>query len=427
MKIVDLFFPTEKGRDGWMKNYLSCEIPSSSKEIATVLPKGIRSVKLRKRVNRIPGYWVRITFDGDNEGLRQIRDVENSIPSHWIGQKVYFPKEAHNIKEMETNWIAKYNLNQESTDSDGWRVFFKEIQEHFYQERMEVVSVGLMYIYKNNPYFLKKYKRFYMFEDLAYYYEAKGELHKSIKYLRVQASLQPDSSEAYLNMSSFLILNGLSAEAIEVCLKGLKINMEDEYLNNNLLIAYLNEGYYEMALEHQKKIIDMNPNRSTNWKYIGDVFSEMGEDIEAIKHYQKALEINSSDIHDIEQDIYYGLAICYQQMEDFKEAIKYYHKMLRYNNADPKVLLNLSKIYGDDLKKYDKAQLYAEKIVKLFPQNGYGHHNLGLVYLYTGRLDSAKWHLYQARRLIPDYQPVHDAILELKRIKKNPPTAYTSQ
>ncbi len=391
------------------------------------LSEGIQFIRLKGIWNRIPGFWVEMHVEEDATGTKQLERVIEEIPLYWIDKNVYFPKEILGAKEMESLWRQKYGLDQETTQSEAWKIFFREVKEHFSQERVEIAGIGLMYIYRHNPYFLKKYKRFYLFEDFAYSYEAKGELHKSIKYLRAQASLQPESAEAYLNMSSFLILNGLSHEAIDVCQKGMQINKDDEYLHNNLLIAYLNEGYHEAALEHLNKRIDRDPENSSNWKFVGDVFSEMGKDLEAIKHYQKALQIQSADLHDVEQDIYYGLAICNQQLGRFKEAIKYYQKMLRYNSADPKVLLNLSKIYGDDLKKYDKAQFYAEKIVVLFPQNGYGHHNLGLVYLYTGRLDRAKWHLYQARRLIPDYQPVYEAIQELKKIKKNKLTARTSQ
>ncbi|AOT68552.1 tetratricopeptide repeat protein [Geosporobacter ferrireducens] len=427
MKTVNIFFPTVQLRDDWLKSLFGYKAPIQIKEIIKQLPAGIQCIGLKGSWNSIPGFWVKVQFKDDPIGKKQLKRMEAVTPSYWIDKNVYFPKEALAAKEMECLWRQKYDLEKETIQSEAWKLFLKEIKQHCSQERMEIAGIGLMYIYRHNPYFLKKYKRFYLFEDFAYFYEAKGELHKSIKYLRAQASLQPESAEAYLNMSSFLILNGLSHEAIDVCHKGMQINEDDEYLNNNLLIAYLNEGYYEAALEHLKKKVRRDPENSTNWKFIGDVFSEMGRDLEAIKYYHKALQIRSADLHNVEQDIYYGLAICNQQLRRFKEAIKYYHKMLRYNSTDPKVLLNLSKIYGDDLKKYDKAQFYAEKIVELFPQNGYGHHNLGLVYLYTGRLDSAKWHLYQARRLIPDYQPVYEAIQKLKKIKRNKITARTSQ
>lgn len=427
MKTLNIFFPTAQLRDNWIKNLFEYKAPIQIKEIIVQLPKGVEGIRLRGSRYGIPGFWITIDFKEDPMGKKLLSKAITTIPLHWIDKNVYFPQQILGVKEMENLWRQKYDLGRVSTHSEAWRLFLKEVKTHFNQERVDIAGIGLMYIYRQNPYFLKKYKRFYLFEDFAYYYESKGELHKSIKYLRAQASLQPKSAEAYLNMSSFLILNGLSKEAIDVCYRGMQINEDDEYLNNNLLIAFLNEGYYEAALEHLKKMVDRDPENSKNWKLIGDVFSEMGKDLEAIKSYQKALKVNSANVHDVEQEIFYGLAICNQQLGRFQEAIKYYQKILRHNSTDPKALLNLSKIYGDDLKNYDKAQHYAEKIVELFPQNGYGHHNLGLVYLYTGRLDRARWHLYQARRLIPDYQPVYKAIQELKKIKKDKLTARTSQ
>ncbi|WP_207707278.1 tetratricopeptide repeat protein [Crassaminicella thermophila] len=216
-------------------------------------------------------------------------------------------------------------------------------------------------------------------------------------------------------MSNFLLLNGLDEEAINICKQGLQINSDDEYLINNLLIGYVNSERFDIALEYLTKYIEKYPNASVYWKLLGDIFCQIGEDKGAIICYKKALDINSEDICEVKQDIYYGLGICYAQVGEVKKSIEFYEKILKYNHTDPIVLLNVSKLYGYDLKEYEKAEYYAKKVIELYPQNGYGYHNLGLIYLHTARLEKAKWYLYKARRLIPEYQPVHDAIVELKR------------
>ena len=265
---------------------------------------------------------------------------------------------------------------------------------------------------------MKKYKRYYIYEDLAYCFEALGELPKGIRCLQIQASLQPKSTEPYLNMSSFLLLNGLYEEAIGVCEMGLLINEEDEYLINNLLTAYINGKFYDSALLYLENLTKKTPEKSTYWKLMGDIFCELDKKKFAIASYQKSISVNSQDFQELEQDIYYGLGICHQQLKQYKEAIKYYRKLLRKNKNDPAALLNLSKIYGDDLRRYCKAQQYAEKMVELYPQDGYGHHNLGLIYLYTKQLEKAKWHLYKARKIVPNYLPVHEAIEELRKVER---------
>lgn len=394
-KVIDMQSPTDKGKGG---------------------EKCLQKIQYRKSYKAIPGFWAILYLRQCPYAQDLQKDIENMIPSYWMGDQVFFPKHLTNRKEMIDLWVEKYHLTNLSYDSSAWKLFFKEVQTHFRQGRVDVAAVALRYIYKYNPYFLKKYKRFYIFEDIAYYYESKGDLIKSLKHLKAQALLQPESSEAYLNMSSFLILNGLSEEAIGICKDGLKINPQDQYLSNNLLAAYLNEGYFDIAMDYLNERILENSRISMNWKLKGDILYELEHYDEAARCYQKALWIRSKELEDIKTDIFYGLAICYQHLGQIRKAIRYNKQLLKCDESDAAALLNLSKLYGEDLKQYTTAQKYAEHLVRLHPENGYGHHNLGLIYLYTRRFDKAKWHLYRARKLVPNYQPIYDAIEELNRL-----------
>lgn len=396
-----------------MKKFLDME--QGDKEVG-IVGSDIERIVYKKSHRNIPGFWAGIYLCPERDHKNLLENIQTAIPSHWVDEAVFFPTQMMKRKEMEALWEKKYCFTQGEDASDAWKIFFQEVQAHLRQGRIDIAGAALMYIYKHNPYFLKKYKRYYIFEDIAYAYEAKGELYKSIKYLKAQTRLQPNSTEAYLNMSSFLILNGLSAEAIDVCKEGLKINATDVYLNNNLLIAYLNEGHIETAIDYLNQRIAQNPQTSMNWKLMGDIFCEIENFDGAVRCYQKALQVNSADLKEVKTDIYYSLGICYQHMGQIRKAIKYYKCLLAYNKADPMALLNLSKLYGEDLKQYHLAEKYAERLVHLYPENGYGHHNLGLIYFYTSRFDKAKWHLYRAKKLVPDYQPVYDAIKELKKI-----------
>jgi tetratricopeptide (TPR) repeat protein len=170
-------------------------------------------------------------------------------------------------------------------------------------------------------------------------------------------------------------------------------------------------------MEYLNERIIEDPRISMNWKLKGDILCELECYEEAVRCYQKSLWVRSEDLEDIKTDIYYGLAICYQHLGQIRKAITNNKRLLKYDAADAAALLNLSKLFGEDLKQYTTAQKYAEQLVRLHPENGYGHHNLGLIYLYTRKFDKAKWHLYRARKLVPNYQPIHDAIEELNRMR----------
>lgn len=417
MNGFNVFFPTRYLRDAYICRIFQIDKIRWNKNVLDLYIKGIKAIRLKGQHKKIPGYWINIQFNNQETNNLIKKNMDKVIPHFWLERYLFFPKKLMSRSKMEKLWFEKYELINESNASDAWKIFFKEAQQHFLEGRVDIARAALMCIYKKNPYFLKKYKRYYLFEDLAYYYEAKGQLHKSIGCLKNQATLQPDSLEAYLNMSSFLLLNGLNDEAIDICKRALQIDPNDGYLNNNLVVGYFNKGDFDKALEYGKNLVEKNPNISENWKLLGDIFYQLNQENLAIKCYQEGIKIASPGLDEIEEDIYYGLGLCYQQLGKFHEAIKYYKKLLKSDSENFSVLLSLSQLYGEGLKKYDKAMIYAKKVVRIFPQNGYAHHNLGLIYLYTGKLEKADWHLYRARRLIPEYQPVHDAIMELKKEK----------
>ncbi|QZY56528.1 tetratricopeptide repeat protein [Crassaminicella profunda] len=415
MKEFSIFFPTESLRNDYMKRIFKVEEEINHKKLQDVSILGVKGISFQSKYKKIPGYWTRIKLKDEKESCIIKRRIHKEIPSFWVFENLFFPREFITQRKMEKMWIQKYNLMEEGTNSNAWKIFLREGKNHLEEGRIDIARAAFMCIYKNNPFFLKKYKRYYLFEELAYYYEAKGELHKSIRCLKVQASLQPNASEAYLNMSNFLLLNGLEEEAIDVCRRGLEINPDDEYLINNLLIAYVNSEYFDIALEFLEDRIKKYPDVSMNWKLMADIFCQIGKDKASIICYQKALDMSGEDILEVQQDIYYSLGICYQQVREYEKSIYYYEKFLKYEEKDAVVLLNLSKIYGEDLKEYERAEYYARKVIELYPQNGHGHHNLGLIYLYTGKLEKAKWYLYKARKILPGYQPIRDAIVELKK------------
>ncbi|HHY90064.1 MAG TPA: tetratricopeptide repeat protein [Clostridiales bacterium] len=415
---LNVFFPTEAIREKYMQKISNILQKMKSENNENIYEKTIHHIRFQYSYKKIPGYWIIIQLNDNFFGKLICSKIKEMIPVFWHEDNLFFPKEVTSLKQMKKSWFRKYNLIQEPFDPDAWKVFYKEAKRHWEEGRVEVAEAALMLIYKYNPFFLKKYRRYYLFEALSYHYEEKGEVGRSIQYLKMQANLQPDSAEPYLNMSSFLLLNGFYEEAIDVCKRGLEISPKDIYLRNNLLIAYLNCGYFEEAILYLQNLIKREPYSSANWKLAGDVFSQIRKDRLAVICYQKALAVNSEDIQNILEDIYYGLGISYQQLGQFEKAVGYYRRLLGNQSGEAKFLLHLSTIYRDVLHQFDEAERYGREFIRLYPQNGYGHYNLGLVYLSSNNLKKAKWHLYKAKKLLPSYSPVYDAIIKLKQKEK---------
>lgn len=383
---------------------------------------GVKNIKFKNRFKGIPGYWIEIHFLTDITGKKLYTDFVNTIDLKHLNNHVFYPTENMTLKDLEKQWLDKYNLLSRDNGDEAWKLFFQEVKTHMNQKRIDIAYKGFIIFLKYNPFFLKKYRRFYILEDLAYHYENIGNVGKAIKCLKMQAILQPDSVEPYLNISSFYIINGMEEEAFNTCKEALKKNPENQYIISNLIISLINIGSYEYATEFLRKVLDKHPNNPYFWKLMGDVLYEVEDNKGAIDCYNRALKIGKDPlVEDFKLDIYTGIGDCYYDEEDYGEAANYYRRALNHNPKDSYLLMSLSQIYFFRLKETKAAYKYTKLLVENMPENGYGQYQLGLIHSRLGNVEKAIWHLYKARSIIPNYKPIHDAINMIKKTNSKLP------
>lgn len=415
--ILNIFFINKKERLDFIKNQFQIEIITQKRgSLVFEEINGIKSIKLKNSFKGIPGFWMEIDFYANEEGKKLYGHLLSVVKPQHINNHVFYPRSNKALKDLETQWIHKYDLLNRENHDEVWKLFFQEIKSHMKEDRIDLAYKGLMIFLKHNPFFLKKYKRFYILEDLAYLYENEGNVGKAIKCLKMQAVLEPYSVEPYLNMSSFYIINGIEEEAFNVCREALKKNPENQYLISNLVISLINIGSYEYATDLLEKALDKHPDNPYFWKLMGDILYEIEDNRGAIDCYHRALKLGKEPlIEDFKLDVYTGIGDCYYEEENFKEAVNYYRKALNHNPKDTYLLMSLSQIYFFRLKETKNAYKYTKLLVENMPENGYGQFQLGLIHSRLGNIEKAIWHLYKARRMIPYYKPVHDAINIIKK------------
>lgn len=417
--VLNIFFITKEERIYFLKKYFEkSEITIDENKVTAHEISGIKSIKFKNKFKNIPGYWLEIKFQYDDQGKDLYNKIIDMVDPTRINNNVFYPRVNVNSQELQEGWLHKYNfLNTEG--EDGWKLFFQEIKSHIKHNRIDIAYKGLALIFKYNPFFLKKYKRHNILEDIAYAYEDVGNIGKAIKALKMQAVLKPESIEPYLNMSSFYIINGMEEEAFNTCKMALKKNPQNQYLVSNLIIALINIGSYEYAVNFLRKELDKQPNNAYYWKLMGDIFYELEKNKGALDCYFKALKLSdSSFMDDFKIEVYTGIGDCYNEEKNHKEAVAYYKKALKYDTKDAYLLLTLGQIYWFALKELKLSYKYTKLLVDSAPENGYGQYQLGLIYAQLEHVEKAKWHLYKARSIIPYYKPVHDAIQLLKSNKK---------
>ncbi len=417
---LNVFFSKNNERLSFLKEQFQLDdIDIKDNKLVLSGIKGLVHLKLKNSFNKIPGFWLEFLFDKTVEGKDFYNKIISTVHRDQIDDNVFYPKDGLKYKELQEGWFNKYKFLEEENNEALWDIFFKEIKSHLKEKRFDVVFYGSLVFLRYNPFYLKRYNRFYIFEELAYHYEEVGNIGKAVKCLKVHLKLQPDSVEPYLNMTSFYIINEMEEIAIKLCKEALKKHPQNKYLVSNMVLALSNLGNYDYAVEFIKKAIKKQPDNPFFWKMMGDLSYEIEQNKEAIDCYQKALtKLKDKNNDDFTVDLYHGIASAYYEEDNFKEAVKYYKKVLKYYPADSYVLLSLSQIYLNNLKDLKVALHYGKILIEIAPENGYGQYQLGTIYLQMENYEKAKWHLYKARRMLPYYEPVLEAIQYLKQFNK---------
>lgn len=146
-----------------------------------------------------------------------------------------------------------------------------------------------------------------------------------------------------------LIALGRADEAQAIINKSIKEypTLVESYLE--LANINIKAGEYQKADTYLQKAADLGTGlqdwvRLKNLQILyGTLYFKQGKIKEAIDSFEKALENNEN----VQPDIYYNLAVCYELNKDNKNAVKYYKKYLKSNPKDAKEIekkiKNLSK------------------------------------------------------------------------------------
>jgi Flp pilus assembly protein TadD len=171
----------------------------------------------------------------------------------------------------------------------------------------------------------------------------------------------------------------------------------DNYIAHNNLGSVLTvQGRSVEAIEHFQKAIEIKPDYAEAYYNLGVVLDRQGKPGEAIDHYQKALEIKPdyAEAHN-------NLGILLTKQGRTAEAIEHYRRAIElnpnraefYNNLGN--LLTLQSHLAEAISNYQKA-------VEINPDFAAAHFNLGSVLVLRGRYTEAIGHFRKALELKPD-------------------------
>lgn len=132
----------------------------------------------------------------------------------------------------------------------------------------------------------------------------------------------------------------------------------------------LNEGYYFSSAERYK---------------------------EALKYFDKALEVNPKD-----GASYVGKALAYLWLKDEDKAMFFARKAVILSPTDEIASVNLGFIYIE-LNLVNEAILEFKRFISIYPFTSHGYYNLGYAYAVAGKIEDATKAFYQATKIDPKF------------------------
>ena len=172
--------------------------------------------------------------------------------------------------------------------------------------------------------------------------------------------------------------------------------------HNNMGLVFYDRGSYDEAIRHFEKSIEISPNVAMTYGNLGLAFSRQGQFDKAIPYFEKALKINPDY-----GDAHSNLGVIFIRQNQFEKAAGHLEKALKINPDSAETHYNLG-IAFDRQGQFDKAILHFEKSLAINPNHAEANCKLGN--LFSGRTNfvAAIRQYERALRINPDYVEVQN-------------------
>jgi tetratricopeptide (TPR) repeat protein len=148
-----------------------------------------------------------------------------------------------------------------------------------------------------------------------------------------------------------------------------------------------------LAVDLLKRAVDADPKNNMAWNDLGLAYLDSRQDEDAIKSFQKQIEINAYHPY-----AYNNLGRIYLRQRKYEEAIQWFNKQIEIDPLDKYAHANLGLAYLEQ-QKYSEAVPELEKAASLTPDNAEAQVRLGEAYLNAGQEEKAMTAFDQALKI----------------------------
>ena len=163
-----------------------------------------------------------------------------------------------------------------------------------------------------------------------------------------------------------------------------------------LLMISMQIQDFEEAVKVCKKGMDIFPDESLYYFYLGIAYSQQQNYQEAIDVYRKGLTIIPEDNRSLRSDFHGQIGDIYHQMKQKEDAFAAYDEALRYNERNIMVLNNYSYFLSLSKRDLDKAERMSAQSIKMEPNNPTYLDTYAWVFFMKGDYSLAKMYMQSA-------------------------------
>jgi tetratricopeptide (TPR) repeat protein/TolB-like protein/predicted Ser/Thr protein kinase len=157
--------------------------------------------------------------------------------------------------------------------------------------------------------------------QLGYCYYSFGSYQEASEQFRRVIEIQPDNYLGYNNLGGIYYLLGLYEESVAMHKKAIEI-YPNQKSYSNLGTGYFYLGRYDESIEAYKAAIDLDPGDGTCHYNLGDVYSRVKREQEALDEYTLACKLlrEQSNINPADGGLLGKLAVCQAKLDRRVEA-----------------------------------------------------------------------------------------------------------
>ncbi len=311
--------------DGRVPDADGSMLPWSAK---AVFEKGFRRIYTQKSYWFRPGFWLVLQFRNTKVANERRLWVLEQIPEERLGYNVPIPVIV--LSQWKIEWVD---------DAMAEVTWFDPLAGKSPEKCLEYLKD----VKEQSPELFDNGDNVYLWEKLAFTFNALGDIQNAEFCLRSQAEFQPGCADAFLNLGNFLHHRGMDSRAIAAWEEGLQIDPGDEFIYSNLSSLYLEQGRKNPALTMINEAILKNPSRGLNFKIKGDIHLDSGEYEAAINSYIHAIKLFNAEGNSMIVDTYGLLAGVHKLVGDYEKALSVLQQALVWDPQNVEIMADVAR------------------------------------------------------------------------------------